>query len=384
MDKDQVLAHIIDCDSDSSDQDDTDLPIFIKPGSESGPEFSIDSLLAARESECLSSPIRSVSAPILEPETKFEDPFDLQALTTVDACVFDFPENLDMVAARAFIGEAKELPVRELSECDKEILENYPDMIRCSGEFALRCVASPFVRKLELCLRGVDEYSIDFEALKSLFMSSGVEASKVFALANPSFIANAGDAREGMFWLFIAALAEPVLAFGRHGHVIVRSLRKYLREAELCVEEVDSFVEKMVMVFQTLPPYHLSGFISLFPIVDVASAQLVARFGLKYIFAYFGRQDPAFENLAGVIGGIKEHYEKKDEKQLAYVSAILGLTERAVAAGIRLRVIDSTTVQQISTALRFTTGSSDASEMIQIKEQLQVTRAQLEYLALSM
>ena len=384
MSKEQVLARIINCySSDSSDSEGDILPVFPTKGAESGPEFSIDSLLAARESECLSSPIRSVSAPILEPEPSFDEPFELDALSTVDACVFNVPKQTDFAAFRAILGDVKQVSVPQLSLWEKVIVENYPEFVCGSGAFALRCVASPTGRSFESCLKRIDGCSIDFEVLKALFACSGVDCSRVLALCDASLLANAGDAREGMFWLFMAALAEPVVAFGRYGHVVVRGLRKYLSDAELSMAECDAFVDKMLEMFKNLSPTHLSGFITFFPIVDSASARIVAMFGLKLICGYFGGRDASFEELVNVIGMIKGHYENKDEKQLLSVSAILGLTERAVVAGLKLRMLKAEVVHRIVNALRFTTGNSDASEMIQIKEQLQMTRTQLEYIALS-
>jgi hypothetical protein len=84
--------------------------------------------------------------------------------------------------------------------------------------------------------------------------------------------------------------------------------------------------------------------------------------------------------FVGALVNVKELCQADDDAALVKASAVVALAEKGIAAAVRLRIADKQTIKHLARALKFTFPQSDLGVMTALKEQVHVTRAQIEML----
>lgn len=84
--------------------------------------------------------------------------------------------------------------------------------------------------------------------------------------------------------------------------------------------------------------------------------------------------------ISKLIPKIKKLCESEEDSNLIAASAAIALAENFLVSGIQIGVIDTEFANEIIESFRFSITSPDPSNFIELKEQLHVTRAHLEFL----
>jgi hypothetical protein len=168
------------------------------------------------------------------------------------------------------------------------------------------------------------------------------------------------------------------------GPLATRSLRKLLIDwNEVEDEAIVWLAEQCCDVALELPLQSVALWIGAFP-MDGCGAKILYGLGTRFCQMLLGLNPdgiPAMEQFAGSLSQLKVLCEAGNDGNFLKASALLAVIEKVVVVSIRLRMVNRRTIQAIVGKLKFSFSHSDIGHMTRLKEQLHVTRTQIEMLS---
>ena len=353
--------------------------------------YSIDQLLQTREQDLFFSQQLDNATTTEDEVEEVNDQNENQSLVgniplSVFALIEDGPHTI--------------LCSKMLKQWQWKACQFYPEAIMPSAAFfglIQQLILTPneqVGRAVIECAAHLCESSIVYASWYS-FMKEGMHTavdSAVFLLAISDFEKfsfendeQAKNARVSIIVLHVAAMLCPLVsehpAYGR----ALKSLRNNLKQEHLFDnEDIMKIVDIVAGISMDVPVRNLNLFLSLFPF-DGVGKRLVYSIGIKLCFLLMGMEsvpeDPTTSDLTSIIGYVKNMCDRSIACDLNKASIIIALTERIVVSGMILMLVTRDHLDEICRKLRFPiVNSGSGGSQVFLKEQLHVTRCQLESL----
>jgi hypothetical protein len=401
------VTRVLSSSGNSASASDDDLPSIFRPtGTNSVPaDCSIDQLLKSRQNEIARVPgiRRLLESPELsddEPEIpQFQDPIDLTPTLSRDASIFDFTESCFQTSVLELIHPPSnyERPAcPRLPSWQLKTVELYPDQAPHSASILLSLLQEVFItrsRPLRHTIvnyaRSLPRHSVSFSIWISLVVES-INADPMrliclLAIAAFDLFQYESDpdiAYRDIIVLYFAAILCPQVSTRSTFHLAVRQLRDNLTSEVLTDDAISNLISDCSELVFDAATENISLLLSVFPL-DGKGAQIMFAIGGRLALNLLGAEPPSrptFEEFTVVLADIKKLIQSSDDADLMKFGVVLALTEKIVVAGMRLKVVNRRGLEQIAKDLKFSFASSDAGEMTTLKEQVHVTRMQIEML----
>lgn len=366
-------------------------------------DCTIDSLLASRERDILFRPL--VPSPTTSsPEGPgFVAPTDVVPLLSRDGSIFElsaamFPmQVLSLLSSRA-------LPDRpqfaRLPDWKRQALELFPDSVSCIPSILFSMIEeyiatggkdSPTVL-IRYALRFARN-SVDY----STWLSFALEAigsnlrclTALLAIGNYETFAfesddRRSDARSDIVLLHFAAILCPTISECPEYGMAVRQLRASLLAADFLSDDiVGAVAERCCQLTAAVPVQNLSLWISMFPL-EGWGAELLFRVATRVCMQLMELPGGgSIGDFIDALANVKTLCESPRDADLVKASAVLALAEKVLIAGMKLKRIDKKLMKVMAKNLKFSLTASDMSMLTALKEQVHVTRTQVEMLCQS-
>jgi len=399
-----MVFHISETSSDSDD----DLRAIINGKKADVPEdCTLDSLLATRETDIF------IHHPVVESpdessddaQSDFVPPVTIGPMLSRDASIFDLPEGAFPMIVLSFLADCQppDPPsYAKLPEWTRKFIEVSTDLYPKSADTLFALISelieteSPELQSL-LIRYGAQfpSQSIPYRiwhsfALKAINKNicSLVGLLSVANYDSFSFKTESDQrmARTDLILLHLSSIFCPKISMhSDYSHVIpqlVNFLKRDIFDDEIWIGEVTT---KFCNLATEIRIRNWSLWISMFPLEGFGSRFLLET-GTRlclWLFDSTLRDSVSIPEFVEALDRIKGLCESSDNEDLEKASAALALAEKVLIAAIRLRQVDKKTVKIMAKKLKFSFAVSDMSMMTALKEQVHVTRTQVENLSQS-
>jgi hypothetical protein len=192
------------------------------------------------------------------------------------------------------------------------------------------------------------------------------------------------DARSDILLLHFAAILCPTISEHPEYGMAVRQLRASLLAPDfLCDDAVAEVAEKCCQLAVTVPVQNLSLWISMFPL-EGWGAELLFRVAMSVCMHLMEQPGGgSIEDFVDALGNVKTLCESPSDADLVKASAVLALAEKVLITGMKLKRVDKKLMKVMAKNLKFSFTASDMSVLTALKEQVHVTRTQVEMLCQS-
>ena len=352
--------------------------------------YTIDQLLEAREQDLLfSQQLETVTTTEDEGEGA-EPPGEVEGLVgNVPLGVFQLIDDRDCVVFCAKL----------LKEWQWRACQIHPEVVMPSWVFfslVQQLILTPtdeVGRAVVRCAECLGKKSIEYRLWYG-FVKEGMHTavpSAVFLLAISDFdmflFENEEmekNARVAVVLLHAAAMLCPLISEHSAFGGALKALRNNLKREDLFSDaDIKKIVDVVTTICVDVPVKNLHQFLSLFPLDGVGKRIMYSAL-IRVCFLLIGMEsvpdDPTIEDLVSIIGFVKNMCDRPIQCDVNKASVVIAMTEKIVVAGLLLSRMTRSSLDEICKRLRFPIGNGAEGTHIFLKEQLHVTRCQLENL----
>jgi hypothetical protein len=181
--------------------------------------------------------------------------------------------------------------------------------------------------------------------------------------------------------LSVGAILCPPISNRPDFHLVLRTLRVNLASDVFDEAEIAAVIHRSCEIVFRAPIQAVSYFVSLFPLEGLG-VRVMFTVGIALLQVWMGLEQspPALEDFVNSLGCVRALADSTDEHELLKLSAVLALTEKIIFAAAKGKIADYRSVKIAEGHLRFAVRYPDATALTALKEQLHVTRVQLELL----
>ena len=386
----------------SSSENESELATMLRPQTLGGNEdFSIDGLLAARDHDAT---VPSAAVPVNDddsPVSEFHAPIEFNAFESRDASVFDFSQgNLPFRVFGVIDREGPPEPIcfPRMKEWQWKALKTDMAHVEVSSTLLFSMIQElVFVRSFdigrmiikfaEIMPKHSISYSIWFRCVKEAMFSAIDVVGFILGLSffeNFSFDEEEDDdvAKMEIIMLHFSVLLCPPATESPAAVYAYRALRSNLMTSGFNDAQAKNLADECYALTLDVPVRNLSLLASMLPL-DGIGAQIMFVTAIKLCYDLMKLDVPSnvtFDGLVKVIGHLKQLCQSSDDDDLFAASAIMALSERAFLAGIKLKIVTKEAAQIFAETLKFSFSNSDAAVLTELKEQVHVTRTQVDML----
>jgi hypothetical protein len=361
-------------------------------------EYTLESLVAAREQEPPIPRCTPEVPPAQPPE--FVPPSEITALLCRDGFVFDLATNTFSRLVIDFLPDPPlpSLPqspplsdwqLKALQLCPEQFPPSppllYSLMLKILDPSFTRLLGSSLVRSAKV----FNSVSIDFSIWLSIIQNAinvNIE-SLVYLLAlfiPEQFIVPKGsNPAITVILLHFASLLCPTIAEHPEYCLSFVGLRSSLESAEFLNEGmISDLSSRCCNLGLSVPAPNLSFWISSFPLSGFG-AQLFFPTGSRLVLGLMEMNIPevlTIEKFLQALENLRKQCKSREDVLVARVSAVRAIGEKVLVSADKLGLANTTVLKQAVRHLNFAFPGSDISVMTELKEQLHVTRVQIEIL----
>ena len=159
-----------------------------------------------------------------------------------------------------------------------------------------------------------------------------------------------------------------------------RALRANLMSAGFSPEETSDLAHACYSLTLDVPVKNLSLLASMLP-MDGIGPHIMFETASRLCYDLMKLETPeevTFEGLAKAMVHLKPLCLSSDDDDLFAASAVMALCERAFVAALKLNIVNKRVAQRFAESLKFSFGNTDAAVLTELKEQVHVTRTQID------
>ena len=189
-------------------------------------------------------------------------------------------------------------------------------------------------------------------------------------------------AMEKIMMVNISAMICPSISENPLYGEVLSTFRDFLKNSQFSSKQVNKFIKICYDLFFDVPSENISLIVSMFPIEGIG-IQIIHKLAIKFGIFLLGcnnenHYEPTINDFAQALRSLKQLCHSEDHKDLNKASGILALSERAVLTGIKLKIVNKQLLDEIIQKLKFSIYCSEPGNLTNLKEQIHVTRSQLE------
>lgn len=371
-------------------------------------EFSIDSLLQARKNQINDFHLGEFGKDIISSDFSSEDPeftptLDISPYVPRDGSTFDlsqgnFPFRIFQLLDCPSNAPAHCLPLLKQWQW-LAISYNYSSF-PLNATFLFTLIQELIVKKsneLGMVLiqyaslfppNSLNDFDMWFDFVREAMHSSVQSVVFLLAIGDINLFKFKDDqskqhAIDFIILLHISAMLCPAISKNQLYGFALKQLRKLLKENKVSESQIAFYVETTNQISLDIPVQSISLLVSMFPLVgngvDFIN-KITIKMGLCLIYDVEEIEDEKcnLRKFVEELPQLKYLCESVDDDDVLKASTIIALAERAVVTSIQLGIITSEIIEFMIKQLKFSISSSDPGILTSIKEQIHVTRTQLE------
>ena len=384
--------------SDSSDSSDSDEPIFKKSNQVKG--ISIDDLLEEREKESKEqSEIDGNQSDGGLSESSsvdfFVPPFKIEKLPDNDPSVFDFRDftfPMDIFDKMHYGHRDVDIFIPPVENWKVLALENFDEFVPFVPEFFFSLVVRAIQIKTDeaglLLIKyssKIPKNSLDFTYFVHLVRICAEKEPEMLcfilgSISPKSFQTNSEEELHNIYFDLVLMYSATILTSkainNPYSFYMIDQFRLLFTSTILDSAVVEELGDILVSTCFAMECEVLSQMTTYFPL-NGSGSDIMIYFGLHMIAGMMESDcDPTIEWLPTMMEGLKA----KCAQTPIIASAVASVVHMVVSAAIKSGDIDQETIQGIIEAMKFNIPCSDPAMLTMLKEQLQVTRTQLDML----
>ena len=362
--------------------------------------YSLDSLLETREEENKQNDMlddydneKEEKFPVLLMQEKYKP------LLVRDGSVFEFGDSSFPMKLLSFLEINEETYnlhfTPQLTKLQWNLIKYQPDLVMPSQTLLFSLVQQLIVTGNTEIGEYILDYSLKFpfesiefkiwiDYLKEAIISAQAISCYIIAIARPRIFISVDHSVDKsrnlqLILIFIASLLTPQTSTPNAFNRVVKNLRDLLRSVILDADDYSFIITKSLEMSHDQPFSNVSFLVSLFPL-DLNGAAILGPFAANYALALLKSEAEGIEGLCTTIHLLKNLCNSADSDDLVVASAVLALTERSITCALKFKLIDESHLNMLLDGLQFNFVNILGQEafMIKIREQLHMTRAQIE------